>query len=239
MHGHGLRLLALGLLAMQIAFHVYSQRHLPDLGIVPPVPSTEEMAVSALGDEQYVFRIYALNLQQAGDTFGRVTALYKYDYPKLEHWFTQMDTLDARSHFFPSLANYYFSQSQNKDDVNYIVNYLDAHSATDVPHNWWWVVQAAYLSKHKLKDLPRAIAIAKRLEGVHGIPLWAQQYPAFLYEQNGEFDDALRIIQNILDTTETLSPEDLSFMAYFAKDRLKKLEAAEQIEERLKNEEKK
>lgn len=239
MHGHGLRALALILLAAQIAFHGYSQRHLPDLGIVPPVPSAQEMAVSALGDPQYLFRIYALNLQQAGDTFGRVTALYKYDYPKLEQWFLSMDTLDARSHFFPALATYYFSQSQNKDDVEYVVRYLDAHTKRDVADNWWWIIQAAYLSKHKLGDLPRAVELAERLEGVRSIPIWAQQYPAFLYEQSGEFDDALRIIQNIIDTSETLSPEDLSFMAYFAKDRLKKLEAAEEIQERITNEEKK
>lgn len=233
MHGHGLRILALVFLALQVGFHQFSKHDFPDLGIVPPVPSTEEMAVSSMGDGQYLFRIYALNLQQSGDTFGRVTALNKYDYPALKQWFLQMDTLDARSHFFPALATYYFSQSQNKDDVHYIVDYLQTHSMHDVKANWWWVIQAAYLSKHKLGDMKRAIAIANTLEGVRDIPLWAQQYPAFLYEQSGEFDDALRIIQNIIDSSETLSPQDLSFMAYFAKDRLKKLDAAEKIQQRL------
>ncbi len=234
MRAHALVICALLLLVLQLAFHHYSQKHLPELGIVPPVPSTEEMAVTSLGDAQYLFRMYALELQQAGDTFGRVTALYKYDYPALKSWFLQMDTLDPYSHFFPALATYYYSQSQHAEDVTYIVDYLDAHTTRDVRANWWWVVQAAYLSKHKLHNSDRAIGIAKRLEGVTGIPMWAQQYPAFLYEQRGEFDDALRIIQNIIDSQEDISPKDFAFMGYFAKERLKKLDAAEKIEKRLK-----
>lgn len=236
MRGRGLVLLALGLLALQVGFHRYSQHYLPELGIVPPVPSTAELGVTAMGDAQYLFRIHTLELQQAGDTFGRVTALYKYDYPALRDWFMQMDTLDARSHFFPALASYYFAQSQHKEDVAYLVDYLDAHTKHDIEHNWWWVVQAAYLSKHKLGDSDRAITIAKRLEGVTSIPLWAQQYPAFIYEQRGEFDDALRIIQDIIASQDDLKPQDLAFMAQFAKTRLKSLETAEKIQQRLQKE---
>lgn len=231
-----LSITALCLLAAQIGFWHSSNKHLPTLGIVPPAPSKQDLALAAFGDNQFLFRIYGLSLQQFGDTFGRTTALYKYDYPELKKWFFQMDRLDEKSHFIPSLASYYFSQSQHVGDVTYIVDYLDAHTKDKVQTKWWWVVQAAYLSKHKLKDPDRALAIAQRLQHLDTIPLWAQQYPAFLLEQNGEFDDALGIIKNILATREDLSNEDLGFMAHFARDRLGKLEEAAKIAERMKHE---
>jgi len=229
---------AIILLIAQVSFQRASHHYLPNLGIVPPAPSHQEMQLSAFGDTQFLFRIYALMLQQSGDTFGRTTALYKYDYPELKRWFFQMDTLDERSAFFPALASYYFSQSQNASDVIYIVDYLDAHTAKNPRETWWWVVQAAYLAKHKLKNTKRAVAIASRLALLTDIPLWAQQYPAFLHEQMGEFDDALTIMQNILATRDDLSKEDLGFMAYFARDRLHKMEEAAKIAERLKTQEK-
>ena len=233
MRGRGVVIMALCLLGAQVLFQRGSYQHLPELGVLSPVPSNQEMALASFGDAQFLFRIYGLTLQQSGDTFGRSTPLYKYDYPELKRWFFQMDRLDARSHFIPALASYYFSQSQHVGDVTYIVDYLDAHTKDTAYDNWWWVVQAAYLAKHKLKEPDRALAIAERLKNLTHIPLWAQQYPAFLLEQKGEFDDALAIIQNILATRENLSDEDLRFMAYFARDRLNQMDAAAKITERL------
>jgi hypothetical protein len=219
-----LRAVFLFFLLLQVGFYSYSKHYLPKLGIVPPVPSTQELAIYALGDKQLLFRAFALRLQQSGDTFGRVTALYKYDYPALERWFLRMDSLDNESHFIPTLASYYFAQSQHKPDTRYIIDYLDFHTKGRAQTRWWWVIQAAYLAKHKLKDDARALQLAKRLEGVEGIPLWAQQYPAFLYEQEGEFEAAARIIENIAASSQNISEKELSFMQYFLKERLNKLE---------------
>jgi hypothetical protein len=211
-------------LSAQAGFWWKTREITPELTIVPDVPGEATVKALSLGDEEALFRLLALNVQNAGDTYGRFTALYKYDFNRLYHWFLLLDTLDNRSDFVPTLATYYFSQTQHKPDVKYIVDYLESHTKDRIKEKWWWVVQAIYLSSHKLKDNDRALALAKQLEGHTDIPLWAQQMPAFVHEQRGEMEAASAIIESILQSEQQLNQGELNFMYYFLKERTEQLD---------------
>lgn len=212
------------LLGGQVAFWSHTRSIMPEMGIVPDVPGERTVRALSLGDEEAFFRVLALNIQNAGDTFGRFTALYKYDYNKLYHWFRLLDGLNNRSNYMPAMATYYYSQSQNPHDVRYIVDYLDEYTDGRAKDKWWWIVQGVYLAQHKLKDNNRALELAQRLRGVRGIPIWAQQTPALIQENRGEFGDALAIIQDILKHPEDFSEGELNYMRYFVDERLGKLD---------------
>ncbi len=211
-------------LAAQGGFWWKTRSIIPEMTIVPDVPGEATVKALSLGDEQVFFRFLALNVQNAGDTFGRFTALYKYDFNRLYHWFNLLDTLDNQSNYVPSMATYYFSQTQHKPDVKYIVDYLENHAKGRVKDKWWWVVQAVYLSNHKLEDKDRALELANMLKDVKDIPLWAQQMPAFIHEQRGEMEEASAIIENILKSEQQLKQGELNFMYFFLKDRTKRLD---------------
>lgn len=217
-------------LMVQIALWSLYTRHVkPDFTIVPDVPSELAVKAMALGDEQFYFRTLALKMQNAGDTFGRFTALKRYDYKKLYHWFSLLDTLDRKSHFIPSLAGYYYSQTQNVPDVRYIVDYLSEHAMYDDDaryHKWWWLSQAVYLANHKLKDKSWALDLAYELAKTprDDIPLWAKQMPAFILEQLNEYETALAIIANIVENQENLAEGEINFMHHFVTERLGKIE---------------
>ena len=210
--------------ALQGAFWWNTRDNLPDPGIVPDVPGKEAVKALSFGDEEFYFRMLALNLQNAGDTFGRFTALNKYDFKKLYAWFTLLDTLNRESSYMPFLASYYFSQTQKVEDTRYMVNYLYEHSADRPEKKYWWLAQAAYIASHKLKDDDLALKVAKPLEQAKDAPLWVRQLPAFVHERRGEMDDALHIMQNIAKNSRDIPPGELNFMNYFVKERLKKLE---------------
>lgn len=212
-------------LGLQGAFWMHSHRIRPEMGIVPDVPGETAVHALSFGDEEAFFRLYALGLQNSGDTFGRFTALYKYDFHKLYQWFMLLDTLNNESNYLPAMATYYFSQTQNPSDVSYIVDYLDAYTKDRVKEKWWWTVQGVYLAQHKMKNLDRAGALADRLRGVRGIPIWAQQMPAFIHEKRGEFGEALAIIEAIAKHPEEYSQGELNFMRYFVDERLGRLDA--------------
>jgi len=125
------------------------------------------------------------------------------------------------------MASYYFSQTQNANDVRYLVDYLDDYASDRPKEKWWWLVQASYLATHKLNDSARALAIAQKLSGVRGIPIWAQQLPAFIHEQRGEFGEALAIIEDVLKHPEDYSQGELNFMRYFVDERLHRLNEVE------------
>lgn len=212
------------MLAGQAAFWYHTRAIKPEMAIVPDVPGERAVRALSFGDEEAFFRLYALNLQNSGDTFGRFTALYKYDFNKLYHWFTLLGKFNNQSNYLPAMASYYFSQTQNPNDVKYIVDYLDDYTDGRPKEKWWWVTQGAYLATHKLKDNDRALELANKLAGVRGIPLWAQQLPAFIHEQRGEFGEALAIIEEVVKHPEEYSQGELNFMRYFVDERLNRLE---------------
>lgn len=212
------------MLGLQGAFWFKTRDIMPEMKVVPDVPGEATVKALSLGDEQAFFRLLGLNVQNAGDTFGRFTALYKYDFNRLYHWFKLLDSLDNRSDYVPTMATYYFSQTQHRPDVRYIVDYLVEHADGRVKQKWWWVVQAVYLANHKLADKDRALEIANMLKGTTGIPLWAQQMPAFMHEQRGEMGEAAAIIESILKDEKNFTQGELNFMYYFLKDRTNQLE---------------
>jgi hypothetical protein len=209
---------------LQVTLWTQTKHFKPEFTIVPDVPSELSIKAFSFGDEQFYFRTLAFQLQNAGDTFGRFTALKDYSYPRLYQWFTLLDTLDNKSNFVPSLAAYYYSQTQNTPDVKYIIKYLEETSERDLYNKWWWMGQAVYLANHKLNDKDWALRLAKKLASTprNDIPLWTKQMPAFILEQRGEEDEAMRIIADILNNVDNIDQGELNFMGYFVSERLKK-----------------
>jgi len=226
-------------LAAQGGFWYHSRSIMPEMGIVPDVPGERTVHALSFGDEEAFFRLLALNIQNSGDTFGRFTALYKYDFKKLHDWFHLLDGLNNESSYLPAMTAYYFSQTQNPNEVRHLVDYLDEYTAGRVKEKWWWVVQGIYLAQHKLNDLDRAAALAERLRGVRGIPIWAQEMPAFVHEKQGEFGAALAIMEDIMKHPEDFSQGELNFMRVFIDERLHKLDEVKKEMEAVAAEQKK
>jgi hypothetical protein len=221
--------LAVIFLIMQAAFAFTSMKRIPDLGVVPDLSSEQELRLLSFGDGQLLFRIMAFRLNNTGDTFGRFIKLSDYNMKKIHTWFTRLDAFDATANHLPSMAAYYFSQTQNHKDVRHLVDYLYEHSYYRPSEKWWWLTQGVYLAMHKLKDDALALKIAEPLVGVKGIPYWAQQMPAFVHEKRGEFEDAATIMKNILAEDDALSQGELNYIRYFMDERLKRLKEVESL----------
>lgn len=211
------------LCAAQVLFWNHARTIMPNMSIVPDVPGKEVVKALSLGDEQFYFRVLALHIQNAGDTYGRFTPLKDYDYSKLAKWFELLDSLDNRSNYIPMLATYYYSQTQNVPDVRYIVDYLAAHAEGRVETKWWWLIQGMYLANHKLEDKDLALEVGKPLINAKTIPIWARQFPAFIYEQKGDTEQALYVMEHVLEGVEgeKLSRADFNFMKYFFEERIR------------------
>jgi len=217
------------LLLMQLFFWWKTESIKPKVNIIPPVPNKHAIEALSLGDKEFYFRVLALKIQNAGDSFGRFTALKYYDYDKLYKWFKILDSLNHKSKFVPSLAAYYYAQTQNKADTIYIVRYLDEYASRDIDENWWWMFQATYLAYKALDDYDLALKLAYKLKENQSetAPLWTKQFPAFLHARLGEDCTAFFIIEQILKDHKLgirkLSPRDIEVMKYFVEVRLSKL----------------
>lgn len=217
-------LLIVLLFLLQIGFWTETKKVMPNLGIVPEVPSNNTIKALSFGDEQFYFRLLGFKMQNAGDTFGRATPLKNYDFNKLSMWFYKLDELDSTSNLIPSLASYFYSNTQRVSDNTYIVKYLVDHAARDPEKKWWWLSQAALIANYKLKDKEKALEIAEKLAKTPGnLPIWARQMPAFILADMGEKEQAYIILKDVFDNYKNLPDNEINFMYYFIKDRLKML----------------
>lgn len=213
----------------QIIFQFKTEHLKPNVHIVPPVPNKTLVKALSLGDEEFYFRILALKIQNAGDTFGRFTPLKNYNYEKLYQWFTLLDSLNSDSRMMPSIASYYYSQTQHEPDTIHIVRYLDERASIDVDKHWWWLVQAINIANNILKNKELALELAYKLSKNEAkkAPLWTKQMPAFIYEQMGQDCEAFFIINQILQDHESgkrvVKEDEMNFMRHFISTRLSQL----------------
>jgi hypothetical protein len=213
----------------QVFFWRISEKYRVNYDIVPPAPSRHLVKATSFGDEEFLFRILALRLQNSGDIFAGFVSLKKYDYSRIYDWMTILDKLNFESRIIPSLASYYYSQSSILEHKNYILKYLDEHSSRDIDKNWWWLFQATFIAKKDLNDLDKALYFAQKLakNEAKEAPLWTKQMPAFISEKKGDGCMALKVIKNLIDESESgkrqISAEEMNFMRHFINNRLSKL----------------
>ncbi len=218
-------------LIFQIIFWFKTESIKPNLGIVPEVPTLSTVKAFSFGDEEFYFRYKGFRIQNTGDTFGRFSPLKDYDYNKLSQWFYLLDSLDSKSNYIPSLAAYYYSLTQNHQDVIYIINFLNDHADKDPEKKWWWYYQALYLANSVYKDKDLAIKMAEKLKkySPDSAPLWTKQMLAILLSDKGEKCEAIRVISGILEEYEkpgkdrSISDNEINFMKFFIQQRMEEL----------------
>ena len=216
---------------LQIIFWLKTENIKPNLGIVPNVPTLSTVKAFSFGDEEFYFRYKGLRIQNTGDTFGRFSPLKDYDYEKLSQWFYLLDGLDDKSNYIPSLAAYYYSLTQNKQDVIYIIDYLNDHADKDPENKWWWYYQATYLANNVYGDKDLAIKMAEKLKkySPDSAPIWTKQMLAILLSDQGQNCEAIRVISGILEEYDSPEKEkaigdnEINFMRFFIEQRLEEL----------------
>lgn len=208
---------------LNVLFFIEIKHIKPKLNIVPPVIGEKHVDALALGDKQFYFRVLGLKIQNAGDSFGRFSALKEYDYERLERWFLLLDKIDNESNFIPTLAGYYFSQTQNIPDVIHIINYLRSHSKYNLQKKWWWLIQSAFLAESKLKNYDLALEISYEIKNLPpDAPPWAKYFSSIILAKIGDNDKAAEMMSVLIHNHDDINEQEWNFIKFFFKDRLKK-----------------
>lgn len=192
---------------------------------VPPVPTARGATAMTLGDNQFSYRIFALTLQNLGDTGGDVTPLYDYDYQKLKDWFWLAQALDPVANHVPLIAAYYFGAVRKPEDIRVVVDYLAVAGKSNIGEKWRWLAQAVFLARHRLEDKDYALKLAYELADIKSVdrpmPAWTKQMPAFVLKAMGDREAAKDIMVAILTTEgENMHPNEVNFMLSYLQEQL-------------------
>lgn len=172
-------------LTLQVCNSRFNSNVTPKLAILTEAPSAETLVISSLGNKQTYFRLLAVKIQNAGDTFGRFSKLQDYDYKALRDWFIALDALDNKSSVLPAVASYYYSGTQKVEDNRYLIEYIEQNYDRDPANKWWWLAQAVEIAKFKLQDKELALRLALKLmkNSNERTPNWVKQLPAIIYSE--------------------------------------------------------
>jgi len=194
--------------------------------VVPHAPSNTIVKILSFGDQEFLFRILATNLQNLGDVYAGFLSLKKYDYSRLYLWMKALDQLNHQSRLIPSLASYYYANNDNPENIKFIVRYLDEHASVDIDQYWWWMFQAIQITRINLKDQQLAKNLAEKLAKNQAVdaPLWTKQLTAFISKEQGDDCMAFQVINKLIkdseNSTRPIKPEEMNFMRYFINQRL-------------------
>src|SRR4051812_15702693 len=121
---HGLAAAMILLLGAQIALAWKLRSDAPHRDLLPPLPTSHMAAVEAFGDRQFYFRRASLDLQEAGDTGGRIVPIGNYDFSAVLGWLRLLQGLDSHSIIPVSLAAGFFGYSQDVSKVPPIIGFI-------------------------------------------------------------------------------------------------------------------
>ncbi|MBF0560458.1 MAG: hypothetical protein HQL37_00305 [Alphaproteobacteria bacterium] len=205
--------LLMSLMVLQFGLWWQDRGLMPQLSLLDEPPSREMAAVASLGDLQYYFRSAMLDLQEAGDTGGRMTPLKDYDYVRVGRWLRFVNSLDRRSEHPAALAAGYFGATQNPAMLPPIVDFLADYGEQDPSRNWIWMVKSFDLAKHRMKDLSLALTVAERLSAISAthtdIPDWPQILPAYTLFEMGRRAESGQRLHSVLAKAKNLDNNEL------------------------------
>jgi hypothetical protein len=193
-------LLVIALAMLQVAF-AWSIRTLdPKRDYLAPPPSAATEAALAFGDPQFLFRIFALDVQNAGDTGGRVVPVKNYDFDRVIGWLEALTRLDPRSDFPIGMAGGYFGLSQDVKDVAPIVRFMMRNVDASPRTRWKLLYDAIYLARHRLKDDDLGLEAARQMASYDfdEVDPWAAFTPAFILEDLGRYEEAQAEVRDAL-----------------------------------------
>jgi len=192
----GLALLCLALAVLHgVAAFQNRTIHAPTPVMYSPPGALARKAL-AFGDEQFLYRTYAVELQNAGDGGGRVTPIAKYNFDYVVGWLEGVQSLDPRANHHFVLAARYFSFTPDKNNLRRIVDFVADSARGDLRRHWFWLSQAVELAEHRLGDTSHALQLSLQLALVDhpGVPSWIWLYPGLLYEKLGRYEEALAFL---------------------------------------------
>lgn len=197
-------------------------------GNVPNAPSELAYRASFLSDTALAHRMVATLLQNFGGSGGRTIALKEYNLEHIGEWLKLGHKLEPRSDYLPFLAAYYFSATQEPEQLEPIVDFLAEAGRGEGKEDWRWLSNAVYIARFELKDMDLAVKLADELAAMYqpGMPALIVQMPAFIQLQMGKKEASYNIMIELLKTSsDDMHPNEVNFMVDYICNRLLEGEA--------------
>jgi hypothetical protein len=211
-------------LAAQVALRAARPPAAPAAGELPPPPSAATLRLASFGEPQAAARLAMLYLQAFDFGGGNATPYRQLDYGRLEAWLGTILELDPRSTYPLFSAARIYAEVPDAERSRRMLGFIYREYQRDPNSRWPWLAHAALIAKHRLHDLPLALAYARAIDRqttASDVPLWAKQMEIFILEDMNELEAAKIMLGGLLLSGRITDPAEAAFL----QQRLEELEA--------------
>ena len=188
----------------------------------PPAPAL--LRSLALGEPIALAQLLTLYLQAFDNQPGISIPFLELDYLRVIAWLRAILQLDPVGEYPLLMASQIYSQVPDPEKQRRMCEFVRAQFAGDPERRWRWLAHCAIMAKHRLRDVPLALAYAEAIaRHATRAPNWARQMRIFVLEDMGEVEAATILLGGLLASGEVTDPQEIHFLT----ERLKTLKAAE------------
>ena len=186
-------------------------------------PAKEVIELVSLSDPVTAAKIVMLWLQAFDNQPGVSIPLKELNYEQVTKWLNLILGLDNKTQYPLLAAIRFYAGVQNEEKQRLMIEYVTKKFLEDPNERWSVMAHAAYIAKHRVKDMQLALKCAQLLRlNAKGdnVLHWAKQMEFFVLEDMGELESAKVLIGGLLDSGELEDPHQRRFLGQ----RLKEIE---------------
>lgn len=182
---------------------------------LPAAPSADVLRVLSLGEPIGLSKLLMLYLQAFDHQPGLSLSFRDLDYDQLAVWLDRALELDPQGVYPLLSATRVYGEVQDPARQRKMIAFTAEKFAEDPNARWPWMAQAVFMARHRLKDLPLALALADQLAETisdPAIPSWVGQMRIFLREDMGEYAAAEVLLGALLASGQITDAHEQRFL---------------------------
>jgi hypothetical protein len=191
---------------------------------LPQAPRADVVAAASLNETQATALGMALYLQAFDNQPGVSIPYVNLDYANVRQWLALTLALDPLTQYPLMMASQLYGQAPDAVRQRAMCDFVHHAFLARPDARWRWLAHCAIMARHRLQDLPLALAYAQDIEQHAGkASSWARQMRIFLLADMGEVERATVLLGGLLAGNEITDPHEQHFLT----ERLNALRGAE------------
>lgn len=202
-------------LAAQVAWHMQLPPPVAVANALPPPPPAGVLRVAALGEEPAFARLLMLWLQSFDNQPGISIPFSRLDYGRVSAWLESILALDHRSRYPLLSAARIYGDVPDPVRRRAMIDFVERQFLLAPDVRWPWMAHAVFLAKHRLRDLPLALRLARQLReytAADRVPGWARQMELFVLEDMGDVEGAKVLLGGLIESGDIRDPSEIRFL---------------------------
>jgi hypothetical protein len=199
-------------LALQGAWKCYEPHPAAFAHALSKAPDPAWVRAADLGEHAFASQWLMLKLFSLDEQPGVSLPFASLDYAQIKDWMTAALDLDPDNRNLLLAATQVYAQVPDPGRQRMMLEFVHQQFLLAPDSRWPFLVHAAFIARHRLKDMHLALRYARDLADVRTAPAWARQMAVLLLADLGETEQARVLLGGLLDSGAVKDPREINFL---------------------------